>query len=108
MLYDPNWQPKETTTEEWRTIIDKAADLIEKGWVQRAYHIKETKWFGLREKHSYCIVGALRATNAGEYLRDKAYTKIREHLGKQPEHWNDARGRTKDEVVGMLRTVARS
>jgi hypothetical protein len=129
LLFNPDWKPEEKTTEEWRTIIDRAADLIEKGWTKGNYHIEKRGWFG-RVHHSYCMVGAIRAaametvraeTPDGERLSafryaelyNQATVKVAQMLtngtvrNEADAHgrittWNDSSSRTKDEVLSVM------
>lgn len=105
MLYDPNWKkPEETTTEQWRLIVDKAADLIEKGWCQHALHESKRTFFGLGpEKHSYCIVGALQEVTEDYH---EPLRQIERVIGFAAV-WNDQKGRTQQEVVDVLRSIAK-
>jgi len=124
MLYDPRWLVPAPTTaptkprerieaqrevaasrkpkfkEPWRRILWDAAELIErKGWVQAAHWIPG---------EGYCAMGAILAFN--NHLRSSdarpAKQKLRHHLRKSIHSWNDERGRTKEEVLTALRTVA--
>lgn len=107
MLYDPKWQPPETTTEEWRNIINRAANLIEKeGWCQHKLHQVHRTFFGLGPmKHSYCIVGALQTVASGNY--HEALSKLDRVLG-HTAIWNDKKGRSRKEVVSKLREIAKA
>jgi hypothetical protein len=98
MLYDPKWTTSEVeiTLEPWRGVLLAAADLIEqKGWTQRAY----------KDENGYCIVGALLEINGRGW--NQAIFEISGHLHQQTSSWNDAPGRTKEEVVRTMREVAR-
>lgn len=128
MLYDPNWQkPEETTTEEWRVIVGKAADLIERvGWTQKKYEeeifITERRWFRSpkirTETVGYCIVGAIRHVIgsddemiASDLPRPKHW-RIADQLSEEMgvgsiAGWNDEPERTKEEVVSALRAIAK-
>lgn len=102
--------------------IDGAADLLtSKGWTQGAYHNRETG--------EHCLVGALLATasmplalyrvtcpGAREAMAEVAEYIRREQLFSSPPititdefvlvNFNDADGRTKDDVVNLLRKTA--
>src|SRR5437879_1675262 len=113
MLYDPKWAPPETEIklEPWQELMLKAAVLLEeKGWIQNI----------IRNKNGFCAAGALFYSSAeplklvGELLRKPIYTKAIEKLKEEvvkagydnvPD-WNDARGRTKEQVIAKLREVA--
>ncbi len=88
------------------TLLLKAADVIERqGWCQNyigTYH------------GQVCLEGALNVAAGRDPKRDLvgvvgvAAHRIRRAVGKCAYHWNDAPGRTKDEVVAKLRAVALS
>lgn len=89
------------------SVINHAADLVEQGWCQDRARREEG------EKTCYCIVGALDAASrpgqAGDYFT--AVFFVAERLSVKPcglslSTWNDAPGRTQDEVVKLLRSVA--
>ena len=110
----------ETTAE----LLNRAADLIEAGWVQNNY-----------EDHAdgadrYCAIGALDKAWVGDPLDEfslngsiyrRAISKLAKHLrtsGFKHQHtwargdaalvihWNDADDRTQAEVVALFREVA--
>ncbi len=70
-----------------------AADTIAGHWMQHEQR------YGDR----MCLVGGLEACGLapGEWLIARAVARHRDHA----EHWNDADGRTENEVVGWLRTA---
>lgn len=89
-----------------------AADVIrERGWTQGDYVDTETG--------ACCMVGAVDLatgyTDDGEQItgdadvrrrRDEAYFALSPHARPGPTVWNDAFGRTKDEVIEKLEQVA--
>ena len=86
-------------SEGQQTLLD-AADLIEKkGWIQGA------NW---RPGRGFCVFGAIDrvAKNDGPAFNDavkRVYSLIEGHgIAK----WNDEPGRTKEEVLAMLRRAA--
>lgn len=86
-------------------ILTQAADLLEeRGWCQNRAED--------RDGH-FCAVGALDAalgvvepylTLGG--LFSEAVRALRAHIGTSVVCWNDAPGRTADEVIGLLRRAA--
>jgi hypothetical protein len=108
-------------------VLNRAADLIEQhGWTQRE------GWWGQPGVEGVCLEGGIMAAMGLDYndwreaswedpedegydpIRDgllpcPAYTAVREYLGVEPRRlywWNDEPGRTREEVVEVLRTVA--
>ena len=57
MLYDKRWDeaPAEIKQDEWRNVLLKAADLVEKGWIIGSYQSGD----------NYCAVGALAKAATG-------------------------------------------
>lgn len=123
MLYDPKWEPTKTTTEEWRTLLLKAADLIEqKGWVSGTYgyndgvcavsaiaQVADIGWevLGDRFAGKYQGPASEAVSNLLTHVntRKRFFLFRRSHYGSV-EKWNDAPRRTKEEVVNTMRKVA--
>ena len=95
--------------ERAAAILNRAAELIEKdGWIQG-------NW---REHGARCAGQAIY--DALPYrmdfsASDSAWVAMRRQIGKQRgdtmfeiAHWNDAPGRTKDEVIATLKRAASS
>lgn len=88
---------------------DLAASLIEEyGWVQGRFGSKQI---------GFCLIGAIREAVNGGYRWDEnryepivnATTKRRLSDGRSADGgaiWNDASGRTKEEVIAKLHEVA--
>jgi hypothetical protein len=91
--------------EPWRQVLLDAADSIERlGWIQHALGTGS----GPR-----CVLGAIHfagAERGSGWLWTgtiDAVTKMHAALGRNNlPVWNDAPGRTKDEVLALLRRVA--
>jgi hypothetical protein len=105
MLYDPNWTIPEVKVEPWQEIILKSIELIETyGWVQKAFGSKDV---------GFCIVGAVRAIRPSPSTVNRlGYTEAWTHLmygfkDRDIATWNDAPGRTKEEVILKLKEIAR-
>lgn len=89
----------------------KAYELLEqKGWCQGYYaHTAEGIRCGehSRKAASFCLMGALHATkdhNNDEFT--SAFIAITHKIdGESIAQWNDAPGRTKEEVVKLLRSL---
>ena len=87
-------------------VLEAAADYIdEHGWCQ---NYRVDRYGGV------CALGGIWAITdamdfqAGNDLATKADTALCDAVGQWIGHWNDAPGRTKDEVVRKLREVAAS
>jgi len=99
MLHDT----KHDLSQDSQDLLN-AADYIDKnGWCQEVTRLGK----------SVCLWGSILAVTDGlGKLYDSApranalYSKVSLHLGIMPAPWNDARGRTKDEVTALLREVA--
>lgn len=92
--------------DETSALLLRAAAYIEQhGWCQGQAFIGERA----------CIMGALHVVHSGE-KRDGSlagpvehcFTRLNATLGMGPRRWNDADGRTQEEVVAKLRAVALS
>jgi len=88
-------------------VLNKAADLIEeKGWVQEAFS----------NRYGYCAIGAIRECIWGKDVPSNSpelWDGAIERLVKTVREahipsWNDAEGRTKEEVIAKLREAANS
>ncbi len=92
MLYDPRW-----TADPISRTLRRAADMIERqGWCQG-------QW---ADKHGrVCIMGALGDTESDPAAFCAACHRLSTHLGQRLSMWNDEPGRTKDEVLAMLRSL---
>ena len=95
-------------TEAWRAILLSAADFLEcHRWIQANF---------ADGTGGYCVRGAIysasgydgsMSNNRSIYLMARA--KFTKFLGIEDCHdWNDAPGRTKEEVITALRAAARS
>lgn len=98
MLLDPKWD-KEIKIDEVAQVLLDAADYIDKhGWCQNKLEDDDGR---------VCVMGALYRVNTPW----SAYSKLFRHLSVNIKvldvpFWNDAHGRTKEEVVSVLRKVA--
>jgi hypothetical protein len=105
-----NLQP--TTTKEF--LIAMRDNILQYGWCQRAYYIDEKgegfSLTGVSTKYikGCCLIGAMQLVQADTRLQGEAFIAIRHEIDKKDLlnspliEWNDAPGRTKDEVVDML------
>ncbi len=85
-----------TITEPWRRVLLDAANYIEQhGWCQGAY----------RGGSAVCPIRAI--VTVDPFHEHGATLRMRKYVGGHVEAWNDAPGRTQDEVVGALRACAR-
>ncbi len=96
-----------------RSVLLRAAKLVEKGWAQNggAFNKKDE---GVRPVSraavKWCAWGAIyRAVGNDEsHLFYDAYAAFRSVVpDSSPIHWNDAPGRTANEVAVKLREAAR-
>jgi hypothetical protein len=96
-------------------ILEEVADLYESGeigWTQHAF--RRTR---LAHPNSYCLIGSMRhrlldaQKSYGleyEFALKYLHGYIRENgHGPGVDDWNDMPGRTLDEVVDLLKTVAK-
>jgi hypothetical protein len=89
-------------------ILDRAADYVDQGWCQ---HDGEREING---QLCYCAYGAMQKARldvAFFALTEPVVRAVKKHIGLSDESsifdWNDAPGRTQQEVVDTLRAVAR-
>ncbi len=104
MLYDKKWDKElEVQTEPWRKLLNDAADYIEEhGWCQGELR---------DEMGQVCILGAIASIPDPEDWepRSVALKALRAITGSPfPDNWNDAPGRTKEEVIAAFRNAARA
>ena len=88
-----------------RDVLRHAALIIEeRGWVQRVLSNAEGQ---------VCALGAIYTAATGEAYGapdrycDEAAEALSEHVGADIEDWNDAQGRTAEQVIAALREAAR-
>src|SRR5437867_427515 len=88
------------------TILDKAADLIGKrGWCQGEFH---------KSGDGYCILGAIRKISPNGWLQEPfgyLVATMKMEMWWNPRDlagWKDAKGRTKREVLSILRKSAKN
>src|SRR5258706_8227498 len=101
MLHDERWD----LDEDGKVIWDVANYIEEHGWIQCSYN---------RKSEGVCILGAYHALTGNE--DHSSISKIANFL--DTEHlkgdcfvitdYNDTPGRTKEEVIAMLKQAARS
>jgi hypothetical protein len=101
-----------TTTKEF--LIAMRDNILTYGWCQRAFFIDEKDegfakiGIGTKEIKGCCLIGAMQLVQADTRLQGEAFIAIRHEIDKKDLlnspliEWNDAPGRTKDEVVDML------
>jgi hypothetical protein len=105
-----NLQP--TTTKEF--LIAMRDNILQYGWCQRAFFIDEKGegfakiGIGTKEIKGCCLIGAMQLVQADTRVHAEAFISIRNEINKKDQlrspliEWNDAPGRTKEEVVDML------
>jgi hypothetical protein len=82
---------------ERQVLLDAANILEERGWIQGG--------FG-NASRGYCMMGAIGETRADENWQLMAMIALNQKFGQPMEQWNDTPGRTKEEVIAMLRETA--
>lgn len=98
-------------------VLTKAAEIVDRGWCQHWYAkdaagnaIGMTPSGALKvEAVSFCAVGAIiRADGGDDFSGYHPYVGYLERaIGRAPiSEWNDARGRTKGEVIAALHQAA--
>jgi hypothetical protein len=93
-------------------ILDRAADIVAKGWAQAAYARTRTgRKIGAtcRAATCWCAVGAIKkAAGIEDVLAPQVWDAARLPFGSPNAltEWNDAPGRTQSEVVAKLREAA--
>jgi hypothetical protein len=103
MLYDPKYDLDETGHVLW-----KAAEYLEEyGWIQGT---------GFSDRYltrpAACAMGAIEmaanaSTKSYDLLWVSAMDRMQNYLhGERIHSWNDAEGRTKEEVIDTLRQAA--
>ena len=85
--------------DEASKVLLRAADLIEdRGWCQRALE---------DDMGRYCAIGAILQVPGTTDERSVAATRLMKSICERDVAvWNNAPGRTKEEVVAKLRAVA--
>jgi hypothetical protein len=103
-MYVEEKKPGETEIDEAGKILLDAADYVERhGWCQNEFQ----NGFG-----SVCIMGALlHVVQWPDHLQGRGITEILPRLTKylgvtRLDNWNDAPGRTNEQVVAALRGAA--
>lgn len=101
MLFDPKWEKKgaEVQVAPWGQLLIAAASLIEQRGLSKGCLL------GL--DGSLCTMGALQEISHDFELIMRCVTELKRFL--KTEHipsWNDARYRSKSDVVGALRACA--
>jgi hypothetical protein len=97
-LYDPKEAETkpEVQLEPWRQhLLDAAQYIREHGWCQRTIRDEEGR---------VCLIGALQSVEGWE--NSVAPTMLRRIISCIPS-WNNAPGRTKEEVIAALEGAAR-
>ena len=86
----------EVTLEPWRQLLHRTADYIEHhGWCQRRT---------VNDKGEVCIIGALNCVITDKHTYYTAEAYLRQKVGSRVVRWNDQPGRTKEEVLALLRS----
>jgi hypothetical protein len=80
---------------ERQVLLDAASILEERGWIQGAGH----------SSNGHCAMNAIDSTGAEHRAVLIALITLTEKLGPIAQ-WNDTPGRTKEEVIAMLRETA--
>src|SRR5258705_6221041 len=101
MLSDPKWDEKvEVELDEISLHLLRAVDYIQHfGWCQGTA-------FGPND--TVCTLGALERTKTYKgFISNDLFDRLRPLTGDRSIHnWNDAKGRTKEEVIKVMREAA--
>jgi len=102
MLYNEKWDVKPVIEskplELWRQRLLGAAQILRtSGWCQKHYYVGETS----------CLVGAIRRSCQTAIGAQEPLNMVKDFLGYSPVVWNDMSGRTKEQVINLLETVAK-
>lgn len=103
MLYDPKWKAKKSA-KTLPQIYNEAADAIREHGHSRGE---------LRaDNGSMCVWGAINLVADGDPFKVEKDSSARlsplsEIVGKHVISWNNEEGRTKRQVIGLLRKAAR-
>lgn len=109
MLYDKErWEPKPQKLEPWQQcLLDAANRIRKKGWCQG---------MGVNRWGEMCALGAIGSIDASTTARTMAARMLVRYLNAPPyvgypsvhiPAWNDASGRTKEEVIAALEGAAK-
>ena len=113
MLFDPKWNETKPLTAEGELLLAAADYLENHGWCQGK--LTEPNGAACAIGAMHCGIGALRfgeRPDTDKGLRiSETITGFSLYLAKQTGNgriadWNDAPGRTKEQVVSMLREAA--
>ena len=111
MLYNKDWDKKDDTKlEPWQQILQGAITYLETyGWCQKEMfqHSPDV----MNTPPAACMIGALSRINPNAYLDNcKAYMAVQDTIGghRMIAYWNDTPGRTKEEVIAVLRKAMTS
>lgn len=121
---------KDDLNDNMLVILQKAADIVEKGWTQKtsARDADGNKVYPFGEEGvSFCATGAIQKAVSvvsggdmhpidAEMLISTCWAKLSYHLGYKKDdvgglyeflgHWNDQEGRTKEEVSDAMRKAS--
>lgn len=83
-------------------VFDEAADLLETGgWIKGEY------W----AEGSYCLAGACKRAEVGyndsPSEDEEWYQLLADEVGRSPEDWNDEEAEDAEDVIVLLRRMAR-
>ena len=96
MLHDPRWQIKHDAKQ---TLLNAAQYLETHDWCQGAMSFDG----------KVCMFGAIKAVNCrGDYPEHdhEVCYRLRQIVGTGAVYWNDAKGRTKRQVINALKAAA--
>jgi hypothetical protein len=113
MLYDPKWElpAQANPVQTWQLVLFEAANYIEaNGWCQHAsQNAGHICLYAAIETICRKIEGPLAPDEKATSLYLNAATRMAKFLGVlNAAVWNDAPGRTQDEVIAVMRACANS
>ena len=104
------------TTHDYRDVLLKAASIVEEGWCQGDYtnlrpgYLSNDEWNQATER---CALGAIYTAQwqlVGQAITHEfdvaCIEAVESVVGEPVDEWNDAPGRTVDEVAAALRQAA--
>ena len=100
------------TETDTKTIFLRAAELVEQGWTTTTMARDkggDPVWWDDARAVRFCAMGAVwrASADAGLTLNDTRWlaSLLRESVGNSASGWNDAPGRTAEEVAAKLREL---
>lgn len=102
MLYDKRWERPKHLTPDRHILLGAAQYIRDHGWCQNQWS---------KPDGSVCLLHAVRSVRANYKATIKAEARLNAYAIQRwgyftPVNWNDTVGRTKEQVINLLETVA--